>query len=624
MKIVKLILLISALLLSQSVAFSATPITMDAVQAVLQSNQSGNMNGTIISVKNFSTLGIGVIGSTNWSGVVNFESSIDGVNYGSHLCVNRATGATVTTAVVNGHFGCPVSGMQLFRARTTGMSVGSVTVTAITSAGTLSNAIGSGSGGSGSIVASSPISGDGSIGSPITCTTCVTASVILTPNKPMIGGGTKVIGVGGTTGNTTEFVTHSGVKTLDACLRFDASGNSVAGACGLITLSSTPVTGQTAQWSSPSSLTAINNTGSGIYVLQTSPVITTPTISNPIVTTGTFTSPAIITPTIAKISNLTSNGFIKTSSGDGTLSVDTGTYLTANQTITISGDMSGSGTTAITLTLGGNTASKLLKLDQFAATTSAELASVLSDESGSSGGFLRAGRAVSTTSPLGGGGALTSDLTLTCTTCVTTARLVSTTTPLAGGGALSADLTITCTTCTTSAAALTNGQLLFGAGSQAMAVGNLSGDIATSGSGVTTLASKYTFRTCMMRFGIDNGDVLVDADIGPQLHGCRLDVAMTVVEIAVYADGGTPNVIVVKRTGTTNTNLLSSALATAASGAIACAKTSAVTGLDGATTCAATLQNNTSIPAGYTIGALSGTAGGTAKRLTVAVTMQPS
>jgi hypothetical protein len=52
-----------------------------------------------------------------------------------------------------------------------------------------------------------------------------------------------------------------------------------------------------------------------------------------------------------KLGSLTSNGFVKTSGGDGTLSVDTSTYLTGNQNITVSGDISGSGTTAITLTL---------------------------------------------------------------------------------------------------------------------------------------------------------------------------------------------------------------------------------------------------------------------------------
>jgi len=73
---------------------------------------------------------------------------------------------------------------------------------------------------------------------------------------------------------------------------------------------------------------------------------------------------------IATLSNLTSNGFVKTSGGTGALSVDTSTYLTANQTITISGDITGSGTTAITSTYnnvvpstkgGAGTVSGLLK-----------------------------------------------------------------------------------------------------------------------------------------------------------------------------------------------------------------------------------------------------------------------
>lgn len=77
-------------------------------------------------------------------------------------------------------------------------------------------------------------------------------------------------------------------------------------------------------------------------------------------TTNTIT--VNTTQNIAKLSNLTSNGFVKTSGGDGTLSVDTNTYLTANQTITLSGDITGSGTTGITTTLPATTISgKTLK-----------------------------------------------------------------------------------------------------------------------------------------------------------------------------------------------------------------------------------------------------------------------
>lgn len=60
------------------------------------------------------------------------------------------------------------------------------------------------------------------------------------------------------------------------------------------------------------------------------------------------------TLTLTTVSNLTSNGFVKTSGGVGTLSVDTNTYLTGNQTITLSGNVTGSGATAITTTIANN------------------------------------------------------------------------------------------------------------------------------------------------------------------------------------------------------------------------------------------------------------------------------
>lgn len=69
-------------------------------------------------------------------------------------------------------------------------------------------------------------------------------------------------------------------------------------------------------------------------------------------TRSTNTITVNTTQNIAKLSNLTTNGFLKTTSSDGTLSVDTNTYLTGNQTITLSGDVTGSGTTSIATTVG--------------------------------------------------------------------------------------------------------------------------------------------------------------------------------------------------------------------------------------------------------------------------------
>lgn len=67
-----------------------------------------------------------------------------------------------------------------------------------------------------------------------------------------------------------------------------------------------------------------------------------------------FSIPSNSQLSVAKLTNLTTNGFVKTSGSDGTLSIDTSTYLTGNQTITLSGDVTGSGTTAITTTVKSN------------------------------------------------------------------------------------------------------------------------------------------------------------------------------------------------------------------------------------------------------------------------------
>lgn len=52
------------------------------------------------------------------------------------------------------------------------------------------------------------------------------------------------------------------------------------------------------------------------------------------------TSPTITTPTIAKLANLTGNGFVKTSGSDGTLSVDTSAYITGVAWGAITGTLS--------------------------------------------------------------------------------------------------------------------------------------------------------------------------------------------------------------------------------------------------------------------------------------------
>jgi hypothetical protein len=132
----------------------------------------------------------------------------------------------------------------------------------------------------------------------------------------------------------------------------------------------------------------------------------------------------------------------------------------------------------------------------------------------------------------------------------------------------------------------------------------------------TQLAVVQTRRVCDMAFGDTSGSALTNGQLGPQKRMCFIPYAATVVEIDVAADAGTPNIIVGRNRAGAVSNLLSGALATAGSGGIACSNTGGTTGLDGATTCSATLQN-TSTNIGDYFEAVSGTAGGTAKFMTV-------
>lgn len=143
-------------------------------------------------------------------------------------------------------------------------------------------------------------------------------------------------------------------------------------------------------------------------------------------------------------------------------------------------------------------------------------------------------------------------------------------------------------------------------------------NIASNAISSARLAVVNTRKTCTMVTGADNGSALADADLA-QGRQCFIAQPSTVVEVTVAGDAGTPNVIPGRNVAGSVANLVSSALATAASGGLACSKTTAVTGIDGATTCASTLQN-TALAAGSWISLVSGTAGGTAKRMSVAVT----
>ena len=178
-------------------------------------------------------------------------------------------------------------------------------------------------------------------------------------------------------------------------------------------------------------------------------------------------------------------------------------------------------------------------------------------------------------------------------------------------------------------ATLTNTHLFVGNASNVATDVAASGDVSLANTGAVTISNNavtaaksavvLTRRTCGIVVGADNGSALANADLGPQGRQCFVPFAATVVEVEVAADAGTPNVIMAKNHAGTISNLVSSALATASSGGIACSNTGGTTGLDGTTTCSGTLQN-TSLAAGDYIELVSGTAGGTAKRMSIFIT----
>lgn len=115
---------------------SGTPPTADSIAETLQSAQAGSANGTAIDMTGYKNLTIMVNGT--YSGVVNFEASIDGGTTWVG-CAMHSTGQITSTTLASGqtngsgatmfNLNSDMSAYNQFRARTSSMTLGSVTVT---------------------------------------------------------------------------------------------------------------------------------------------------------------------------------------------------------------------------------------------------------------------------------------------------------------------------------------------------------------------------------------------------------------------------------------------------------------------------------------------------------------
>jgi len=154
-------------------------------------------------------------------------------------------------------------------------------------------------------------------------------------------------------------------------------------------------------------VTSTGATGTGNFVFSSSPTISSPSISgHPTVEgvtstgatgTGNFvfdTSPTLITPTLGAASATTINKVTITAPAtSATLTIANGKTLTASNTLTFTGTDSSS----VAFGTGGTVVYTSNNLSVFAATTSAQLAGVISDETGS--GALVFGTSPTLTTP---------------------------------------------------------------------------------------------------------------------------------------------------------------------------------------------------------------------------------
>jgi len=101
--------------------------------AMLQGGAVANGDGTPMDVAGLTFVCLQATGIT--TATINWEATVDGVNWVAVLATNQTTGAVATTTTTNGLFGMNCAGYASVRARISGYAAGTIVVTGLAMAG---------------------------------------------------------------------------------------------------------------------------------------------------------------------------------------------------------------------------------------------------------------------------------------------------------------------------------------------------------------------------------------------------------------------------------------------------------------------------------------------------------